>query len=58
MGIIDLPGARLRFRRKTDDLTRETEPDTMAGIFLPPFRLASPHGYGRVVDFPKSPNMI
>lgn len=23
MGIIDLPGARLRFRRKTDDLTRE-----------------------------------
>lgn len=24
MGIIDLPGARLRFRRKTDDLTRES----------------------------------
>lgn len=24
MGIIDLPGARLRFRRKSDDLTRES----------------------------------
>lgn len=36
----------------------KAEPDTMAGILHPPVRLASPDGYGRVVDFPKSPDMI
>lgn len=34
----------------------KAEPDSMAGILHP--RMAIPRGYGRVVDFPKSPNMI